>query len=371
MVQVTDRHVSEEAMALKAASVVCERSKAPLIKASRLAFQVLRRPDIEKAARFFIDFGLLVEHRERNAIYFRGHTRDGIILKLKKGPHALEGFGVEASKDDLETLSRETGTDIQERDDPIGGAYVELNDPDGLVIEVCCGITQLAPIPDVLALAAANKSDAIHRVGETVRNQIEPKAVHKLGHSVVGAAKIKVTAEWYQRTLGMIVSDFQFLPNDPTPVVAFLRFDTGDTPTDHHSIGIGSAIETGHNHTAFEMAGFEEIAVAGEWVRRRNYTHGWGIGRHVLGSQIFDYWREPGGELFEHYADGDVFTASAATGYHMFHGDAQHQWGPKISKEFTGENRRMDMLKSIFKRVRTDDDLTLARVKRMLKAVSK
>jgi hypothetical protein len=41
----------------------------------------------------------------------------------------------------------------------------------------------------------------------------------------------------------------------------------------------------------------------------------WGIGRHVLGSQLFDYWHDPDGMEFEHYTDGDVFTASHPTHY--------------------------------------------------------
>ena len=27
----------------------------------------------------------------------------------------------------------------------------------------------------------------------------------------------------------------------------------------------------------------------------RGYPHAWGVGRHILGSQIFDYWRDPFG----------------------------------------------------------------------------
>ena len=39
----------------------------------------------------------------------------------------------------------------------------------------------------------------------------------------------------------------------------------------------------------------------------------WGIGRHVLGSQLFDYWFDPDGFEYEHYTDGDVFTADHET----------------------------------------------------------
>lgn len=32
----------------------------------------------------------------------------------------------------------------------------------------------------------------------------------------------------------------------------------------------------------------------------------WGVRRHLLGSQIFDYWYDPSGFTIEHYTDGDV-----------------------------------------------------------------
>ena len=31
----------------------------------------------------------------------------------------------------------------------------------------------------------------------------------------------------------------------------------------------------------------------------------WGIGRHLLGSQVYDYWADPWGRVHEHWADTD------------------------------------------------------------------
>jgi hypothetical protein len=35
------------------------------------------------------------------------------------------------------------------------------------------------------------------------------------------------------------------------------------------------------------------------------YEHMWGIGRHLLGSQVYDYWADPWGRVHEHWADTD------------------------------------------------------------------
>ena len=67
-------------------------------------------------------------------------------------------------------------------------------------------------------------------------------------------------------------------------------------------------------HSAYQVTDLDEVAASGEYLRERGYRHAWGIGRHIQGSQIFDYWRDPDRLMFEHYADGDVFDCSAEPG---------------------------------------------------------
>ena len=68
----------------------------------------------------------------------------------------------------------------------------------------------------------------------------------------------------------------------------------------------------------------------------RGHRHAWGIGRHIQGSQIFDYWRDPDRLMFEHYADGDVFDCSAGPGWAPLSVSGLAQWGPRATAEFTG-----------------------------------
>jgi hypothetical protein len=55
-----------------------------------------------------------------------------------------------------------------------------------------------------------------------------------------------------------------------------------------------------------------------------------GIGRHVLGSQLFDYWFDPDGMEFEHYTDGDVFTADHETHYVPLEMSGIWAWGDDV-----------------------------------------
>src|ERR1700712_3300930 len=43
------------------------------------------------------------------------------------------------------------------------------------------------------------------------------------------------------------------------------------------------------HHSSFEVHDFDIQALGHQWLQRKNYDLVWGVGRHVLGSQIFDY----------------------------------------------------------------------------------
>ena len=60
----------------------------------------------------------------------------------------------------------------------------------------------------------------------------------------------------------------------------------------------------------------------------------WGIGRHIEGSQIFDYWRDPDGFLVEHFADGDRFDNTVETGWAQMSASHLNQWGRPATKGF-------------------------------------
>ena len=125
----------------------------------------------------------------------------------------------------------------------------------------------------------------------------------------------------------------------------------------------------GHEHTAFELDSMEEIAIGQECMQKNSYKHSWGIGRHILGSQIFDYWRDSAGDMFEHYADGDLFDANTPTGYHPFNREAQHQWGPAMTSNFSGLDRPWNVFKSVIKRLPSDDELSIKKLRGFSKAM--
>ncbi len=55
------------------------------------------------------------------------------------------------------------------------------------------------------------------------------------------------------------------------------------------------------HHSSFEVHDFDIQSLGHQWLRDKGYDLVWGVGRHVLGSQIFDYWWDRSGFVLEHY----------------------------------------------------------------------
>ena len=55
----------------------------------------------------------------------------------------------------------------------------------------------------------------------------------------------------------------------------------------------------------------------------------WGIGKHILGSQVFDYWKDPAGFTLEHFTDGDLFNEAWGSHKAPIEQLLGVQWGPE------------------------------------------
>ena len=75
------------------------------------------------------------------------------------------------------------------------------------------------------------------------------------------------------------------------------------------------------------MAGHEHL-------RKSGFRHDWGVGRHILGSQVFDYWKDPWGHRVEHWTDGDIFTSETPSEVHDLSILLGQQWGPESPADF-------------------------------------
>jgi catechol 2,3-dioxygenase-like lactoylglutathione lyase family enzyme len=332
------------------------------LKAGELLFVHFERPDLKKAERYLRDFGLIVAAQTDADLFMRGTGSQPYIYRVTRGPNARFlglGFSV-PTETDLQTLAKAFGSPVQYSSAPGGGPVVHLRDPQGVAVDVLYGFMPNQPLP-VRPPIPHNTPSQIVRVNDTQRPTLEPPQVTKLGHLVLETPDFDVSARWYMDTLGFIPSDVMCLP-DGTPVGAFMRLDRGAQPTDHHTLFVTMGLDSKVDHVAFEVVDLDAIEMGQQVLMANRYRHAWGVGRHLLGSQIFDYWRDPWGQKHEHYADGDLFDAAQEPGYHLLDRQGLYQWGPDLPDDFINAKLTPQRLWRVLKTAAKDK----ARLKKML-----
>ncbi len=340
-----------------------KRHPAPTVKAQKLAYLLFELPDLDKAEQFLRDFGLVVAQKDANALYLRGTGTEPFCYCARRGEKAhFVGFGLEVSDaSELQKLTQLPGASgIQPTPYPGGGQYVRLQDPSGFMVEAVSGQTPVTPLPHRAALDL-NYELKTPRVNGTQRPPIAAPDVLKLGHIVLEVADFQATCGWYTQHFGFVPSDVQVF-SDGEPGVVFLRLDLGDTPSDHHTLAMAQGIMPTYSHSAYELVDADAVGMGQRVLQEKGWKHAWGIGRHILGSQIFDYWQDPWGFKLEHYCDGDVFTSETPMGIHPISRQAMSQWGQKMPASFTKPKLTPKTLRATLHNLRHSPDLTLKKL---------
>ncbi|NDC57315.1 MAG: glyoxalase [Alphaproteobacteria bacterium] len=281
----------------------------PGIKVEDIAHVRFSAPDLRVMRAFLEDFGLRC-FEDGGRLY--GAASDGrpFVHVTEAGPAKFLAVGFRAkSVADLERLAALENVPVTDLDEPGGGKIVRLIDPDGCRVEVVAGqatseaISQFADLPRNTVAAKA-------RIRSTVRLEAAPSHVRRIGHAVLKVRDFRASEAWYKKRFGFLTSDEIEAAKD-VPLGAFMRCDRGDEPSDHHTLFLAQMPGAlGLLHAAFEVANFDDLMLGHQHLTARNRKAAWGVGRHIMGSQIFDYWTDPFGNELEHWTDGDLFTAA-------------------------------------------------------------
>jgi hypothetical protein len=148
-----------------------------------------------------------------------------------------------------------------------------------------------------------------------------------------------------------------------------MRLDLGDTPADHHTVALAQTFRAALSHCAFEVVDVDAIGMGQRLLRERGWHHAWGMGRHLLGSQLFDYWSDPWGAHHEHYCDGDVFTADHPMGIHCFSAGAMAQWGQAMPASFVKPKASLSLVRDLVHSLRTVPDVTLRKMLTLVRSL--
>jgi catechol 2,3-dioxygenase-like lactoylglutathione lyase family enzyme len=281
----------------------------PIIRIEDVAHVRFAAPDLAAMRSFLDDFGMDCFEQD-GRLYGRGQDGRPFVHVTELGEARFVAVGFRAeSVDDLERLAAAEGVAVCDSDEPGGGRIVRLIDPDGHGVEVVAGQINrpAAPPPSE---SPRNSASARPRFRTSVRLDPTPAHVRRIGHAVLKVSDFRASEAWYKHRFGFLTSDEVEAAPD-VPLGAFMRCNRGDKPADHHSLFLAQLPgKPCLLHAAFEVAGFDDLMLGHDYLKARKRHAAWGVGRHIMGSQIFDYWKDPFGNELEHWTDGDLFTAA-------------------------------------------------------------
>ncbi|MBI2203487.1 MAG: catechol 1,2-dioxygenase [Candidatus Rokubacteria bacterium] len=308
----------------------------PLIKVTDLAYARLRAPDLDVMEEFLTHFGMIRSARTDRALYMRGTDAPHHIHVTEQGDPRFVGFAYEvASEHDLDRAATAPGASAVEKiDEPGGGKRVRLREPNGYQIEVVHGIERLAPIPTDRDPMNTG-SEPLRRAGKLMRLPKSPAPIKRIGHAVMGSPRLVETVRWFRDTLGLLCSDDVYAEKPDNLIGSFNRCDRGDTFVDHHVFFCIRNERAGLNHFSFEVPDVDAVFQDHEYLASLGkYEHMWGLGRHLLGSQVYDYWADPWGRVHERWADTDRLNAKSGSNLLPADEALRSQWGTPPPEKF-------------------------------------
>lgn len=303
----------------------------PLVRAKETAYVMFQVPDLQKQKSFLQDFGMVEAGETEEVLYMRGFGTHPFIYEARKGDDARflgAGFTVE-SEDELNRVSRELGIAVEVIEGPGAGRRVRLTDPDGFLVDLVYGRELVTALETRREILPVNLPDQKNRINQGQRTPLTPSPIERFGHYVLMVSDFESSWQWYRKHLGLLPTDVLCTVKG-TPVLAFSRLDRGGVPSDHHTVVLAAGPEAGYMHSAYETLDQDTIGQGQQFLKLKGWKHFWGMGRHILGSQVFDYWIDPHGFEVEHYADGDVFDSSHPTQYHLFDRGGLWAWGNDV-----------------------------------------
>jgi catechol-2,3-dioxygenase len=282
-----------------------QRPEKVVTTATELSFIILNRTDMEAAKEFFIGFGLkIVTEKKGKSCYLRAHdtTHHAVVLqKADNDAFVGIGFSVKERRHVHDLVKHVPGAVLHKR--PVGGGEsVTMQGPDGVIVEVRYdmeeGPDEEADVKRMLNFVAEHTRRVNSRQWvASMDSATEPPKAWRLGHVILRTRRIAETANWYQKTLGLVVSDCESLPGDTSGIPAriYLRTATEEgMTTDHHALVLSSmamlpditpstGVSVAEVAGAFEMQDIDAIGVGHRLLGQLGFKHVWGLGRRVLG----------------------------------------------------------------------------------------
>lgn len=282
-------------------------------------------PDLKKAETFYGNFGLdLKDENGSLALYTHGHSHKwGSVSEGPRKKLTYISFGV--FEDDMPKFRERLDRMRIDRLDPPKGFESNglwFRDLDGTLLEL--------RVAEKTSPDSKSQNDPYGGAPaqQNAPNRSKAPLVHprRLAHILVFTRDIPKTMAFYHDVLGLRLSDRS------GDMICFMH---GIHGSDHHMIAFVKSDAPGLHHLSWDVPSINDIGLGASHMAEKGFAQGWGLGRHVLGSNFFHYVRDPWGSYAEYSSDIDYVPVDHdwQAGDHPAE-DSFYVWGPTPPEDF-------------------------------------
>lgn len=287
-------------------------------------------PDLAESAKFMETFGLRVQ-QVGNELLVRASASEHVWLKVIQGDKlSFEFLSVGCYQEDFAQIERQVrdAGGILAEPHPAGTPDgIWFRDPDGTLVQL--RIARKTMIDEKRAIPDASVPAGVQ--GAPFRSQAPKIAPTRLAHMLLYTPDVLRAVAFYEAALGVKVAD------QSRDIVAFTYARHG---CDHHLIAFVKSSGRGINHSSWDLPSVEDLGLGQKQMRDAGYTRQWGVGRHVLGSNYFNYVRDTLGKWWEYNCHIDYIPAGMAwDGGDHDPEDALYLWGPDLPEGMLENNQ--------------------------------
>lgn len=297
----------------------------PAIGVHSLDRFVVAVPDLQQAQAFYQAFGLDVRP-SMQGLDLRTFGCDQVWGTLVAGPRKrLEHLSFGAYASDLGEIERRLPQfGVERAPAPAGfdGGGLWFRDHDGVLVQVreAPKSSPVEPtVPSVLRGPSGQGAAPVNSQAPTIRPT-------RFAHILLFTSSVERAIRFYTQVLGLRLSDRS------GDEIAFMH---GIHGSDHHLIAVVKSTGPGVHHTSWDVRSIDEVGLGRMQMAAAGHAAGWGIGRHVLGSNYFHYVRDPWGSYAEYSFDIDFIARGQRwTAGDFPPEDAFYLWGPDTPPDF-------------------------------------
>ena len=290
----------------------------------RFGFSV---PDLDKSIDFYDAFGLDVRRAgDRIDLYTFGHPHRWGSVYRGNGPKRIEYLSFAAYPDDFDAIVKrlnELRVPITEPHPLADEPGVWFRDPEGIAVQLVAA-EKCSPCEKVAPAARVPVSPG--KASAPSRSQIGRVHPRRLSHVLLFTSDVHRSLRFYRDVLGLRLSDHS------GDVIAFMH---GAHASDHHMLAFAKSDGPGLHHSSWDVATLDDVGLGMQQMIDRGYPDGWGVGRHVIGSNYFRYVMDPWGSFAEYSYDIDFIPADIEwpPADHPA-ADSFYVWGPPVPDYF-------------------------------------